>query len=57
MKNKESEFDKFDQTMKDLLSVPHSVLQEKLDEEKRAKAAKKKRSNASSSDRVAEKRT
>lgn len=41
MKNKE--FDKFDKVMGGLLAVPYSELQQKLAEEKKAKAKRKKR--------------
>ncbi|HEX8178674.1 MAG TPA: hypothetical protein VF525_03940 [Pyrinomonadaceae bacterium] len=42
-----NEFDEFDKIMGGLLSVPYSELQEKLEEEKRAKAEKKKRATSS----------
>ncbi len=58
MKRK-TEFEKFDAVMSGLLAVPYSELQEKLAEEKKAKAKKKKRptSPASVSSRVALSRT
>jgi hypothetical protein len=44
MKQKRSEeFEKFDRVMDGLLAVPYSELQQKLTEENRAKAKKKKR--------------
>ncbi|HZE68067.1 MAG TPA: hypothetical protein VE135_00910 [Pyrinomonadaceae bacterium] len=44
MKAKRSaEFEKFDKVMNGLLAVPYSELQQKLEEEKRAKAKHKKR--------------
>ncbi|MCA1593400.1 MAG: hypothetical protein LC754_12275 [Acidobacteria bacterium] len=42
------EFEQFDQVMDGLLSVPYSELQQKLEEEKRAKVEKKKRAISSS---------
>jgi hypothetical protein len=38
-----TEFDNFDRTMHDLMSVPHDEIKAALDAEKRAKAKKKKR--------------
>jgi hypothetical protein len=38
-----TEFDNFDRTMRDLMSVPHDEIKAALDAEKRAKAKKKKR--------------
>jgi hypothetical protein len=38
-----SEFEKFDQTMKRLIKVPHEQIKAKLDAEKRAKGIKPKR--------------
>jgi predicted RecB family endonuclease len=46
MKDK-TEFEKFDAVMGGLLAVPYSELQEKLEEEKRAKVEKKKRATSS----------
>lgn len=40
---KKSEFENFDKVMGGLLAVPYSELQQKLAEEKKAKAKKKKR--------------
>lgn len=37
---KKTQFDKFDETMKELLKVPHSEIKAKLDAEKAAKARK-----------------
>jgi len=49
MKQKQSdEFEKFDQVMDGLLSVPYSELQRKLKEEKQAKAKQKKKRATSS---------
>jgi hypothetical protein len=48
MKNKDSEFEKFDKVMDGLLSVPYSELQKKLEEEKQQKAKRKKRATSSS---------
>jgi hypothetical protein len=42
---KTSEFEKFDDTIRDLLKVPHAEIKAKLDEEKKRK--KVKRSSAS----------
>jgi hypothetical protein len=42
------EFDEFDKVMRGLLSVPYSELQEKLEEEKQAKAEQKKKRATSS---------
>lgn len=47
-----TEFENFDRTMQQLLRVPHSELKEKLDAEKAQKAAKKRKSKTSASDRV-----
>jgi hypothetical protein len=50
MKSKQSEeFQNFDKVMDGLLAVPYSELQEKLAEEKKAKAKKKKRTISSAS--------
>lgn len=38
---KQSEYDTFERTMRELLQVPHSKIKEKLDEEKAAKKRKK----------------
>jgi len=44
MKQKSSaEFENFDKVMSGLLAVPYSELQQKLEEEKRAKARRKKK--------------
>jgi hypothetical protein len=42
-----SEFDKFDQTMRKLISVSHGEIKAKLDAEKAAKKRKPKRTSAS----------
>jgi len=43
MKTKNStEYDTFEHTMRELMKVPHSAIKAKLEEEKKAKAAKKK---------------
>jgi hypothetical protein len=49
MKKKNSEFQNFDDTMRKLMSVPHSEIKAKLDAEK---AAKKKPSKKRASGRV-----
>lgn len=49
---KSGEFEKFDDTMRGLLAVPYSELQQKLAEEKRSKEKKKKRSTSTASSRV-----
>jgi hypothetical protein len=48
------EFENFDRTMRDLMSVPHDEIKAALDAEKRAKEKKKKRKvkEPSASDRV-----
>jgi hypothetical protein len=38
---KNTEYEKFDHTMRQLMKVPHSEIKAKLDEEKAAKAEKK----------------
>ena len=43
MKKQSGEFENFDKTMRGLLSVPYSELQEKLEQEKREKAKHKKK--------------
>ena len=53
----ESEFEKFDETMRGLLAVPRSELQKELEKEERAKAKKKKRPTSTASSRVASSRT
>jgi hypothetical protein len=53
MKRKESEFEKFDETMEKLLSVPYSELQKKLADEKKKK--EKKRTKRPTSSRVSSK--
>jgi hypothetical protein len=53
MKKQSGEFETFDKTMRGLLSVPYSELQEKLEQEKREKARhKKKRPTSSASSRA-----
>lgn len=53
MKKERSEFENFDKTMRGLLAVPYSELQEKLEQEKREKAKhKKKRPTSTASSRV-----
>ena len=49
MKSKSTEFENFDKTMRGLLAVPYSELQEKLEEEKQAKQKKKKRATSPAS--------
>ena len=48
---KQTEFEKFDSVMSGLLAVPYSELQQKLEEEKRAKH-KRKRPTSTASSRV-----
>lgn len=52
---KNNEFDKFDRTMRDLMSVPHDEIKAALDAEKAAKKRKKKQKakKPSASDRAA----
>jgi hypothetical protein len=52
--SKDREFDKFNKVMDGLLAVPYSELQKKLEDEKRDKAAhkKKKRSTSTASSRA-----
>ena len=53
MKKEQSEFEKFDKVMSGLLAVPYSELQQKLEEETRAKAKhKKKRPTSTASSRA-----
>jgi len=40
---KNSEFENFDRTMRDLMKVPHSEIKAKLDAEKRAKKKRPKK--------------
>lgn len=44
--NKQSEFENFDKTMRELMKVPHSEIKAKLDEEKKAKAKKRQRKSS-----------
>jgi len=37
-----SQYENFDRTMRELMKVPHSEIRAKLEEEKKAKAARKK---------------
>jgi len=48
MTNKPSEFEKFDQTMHDLMKVAHSEIKAKLEEEKKVKKQKKSKSSSAS---------
>jgi inner membrane protein involved in colicin E2 resistance len=52
MKKDKSEFENFDKIMGGLLAVPYSELQDKLEEEKRAKAKAKKKRATSPASRV-----
>ncbi len=52
MKSKSTEFENFDKTMRGLLAVPYSELQEKLEEEKHQKAKAKKKRATSPASRV-----
>jgi len=47
MKRNSAEFENFDKVMGDLLSVPYSELQKKMEAEKRAKQKKKKKQTTS----------
>jgi len=40
MKKANSEFERFDHTMRELIKVPHSELKKKLDAEKKSKTRK-----------------
>jgi hypothetical protein len=40
---KNSEFDNFDRTMRELMKVPHSEIKAKLDEEKKSKKRKRRK--------------
>jgi len=54
MKQKHSkEFENFDKAMTGLLAVPYSELKQKLADENKAKAKKKKRPTSTASSRVA----
>jgi hypothetical protein len=46
------EFDKFDRTMRDLMSVPHDEIKAALDAEKAQKQKKRKAKKPSASDHV-----
>jgi hypothetical protein len=48
---KETEYQRFDRTMRTLISVPHSEIQAKLDAERIAKTEKRKAKKPSASDR------
>ena len=50
--NKDSEFERFDQTMRQLMKVPHEEIKAKLDAEKAAKEKKRKAKKPSASDRA-----
>lgn len=57
MKKEPSEFESFDKTMRGLLAVPYTELQEKLEQEKREKAKhKKKRPTSPASSRASSSR-
>lgn len=43
----QSEFQKFDRTMKELMTIPHSEIKAKLEAEKKAKKRKPKKISAS----------
>jgi hypothetical protein len=47
MRKSETEFDRFDSTMRKLMKVPHSKIKAKLDAEKAEKKRKTRRSSAS----------
>lgn len=48
MKEKEQEFDRFTRMTDGLLSVPHSEIKQKLEQEKRTKKRKKARASSAS---------
>ncbi len=52
MPQKRTEFQNFDQTMTELMKVPHSEIKAKLDAEKRAKQRKRKVRRPSASGRA-----
>jgi hypothetical protein len=45
MKREPNEFENFDRTMRDLMSVPHDEIKAALDAEKAAKQKKKRKAN------------
>lgn len=45
--HKDSEFDNFDRTMRELIKVPHGEIKAKLDAEKKAKKRKSRKPSAS----------
>jgi hypothetical protein len=49
---KESEFQKFDRTMRELIKVPHDEIKAKLDAEKTARKRKAKKPSASDREQV-----
>jgi len=53
MKKEDTEFKRFDRVMDGLLSVPYKELQQKLEEEKKARA-RKKRTKTSPASRVSD---
>ena len=52
MKERNTEFQKFDATIEKLLTVPHSRIKAKLDAEKAAKEKKRKTKESFASDRA-----
>jgi hypothetical protein len=52
MRQDKSEFEKFDMTMRKLISVPHSEIKARLDAEKKAKEKKRKAKKPSASGRA-----
>jgi hypothetical protein len=49
---KKSEYDNFNNTMRELIKVPHSVIKAKLDEEKAAKKRKKSKKSSASREAI-----
>jgi hypothetical protein len=55
VKDKTSEFENFDRTMRDLMKVPHDDIRRELEAEKATKKRKRKPVKTSASDRDADK--
>jgi hypothetical protein len=49
---KPNQYDNFDHAMRELLKVPHSVIKQKLEEEKAAKKRKKSKKSSASREAV-----
>lgn len=52
MRQKNSEFGRFDHAMRELLKVPHSEIKSKLDDEKQAKKRKKSKQSSASREAI-----